>query len=213
MRPSSDPDENPPDPEPAEECGVFGVWAPGEDVANLTYYGLYALQHRGQEAAGMAVSDGRRTVVYKDLGLVSQVFDEQVLCSLQGHIAVGHCRYSTTGSTTWENAQPTFRTTAAGSGIALGHNGNLVNTAELRDEVNAARPPRRHGREHRLRPRHRAARGHGGRHRRRGGRDAAPARGCAGRTRWSSPTRPPSTPPATRTACARSSSAGWSAAG
>ncbi len=140
MRPSSDPDDNSPesdhlDPEVAEECGVFGVWAPGEDVANLTYYGLYALQHRGQEAAGMAVSDGRRTVVYKDLGLVSQVFDEQVLSSLKGHIAVGHCRYSTTGSTTWENAQPTFRTTAAGSGVALGHNGNLVNTAELRDEV------------------------------------------------------------------------------
>ncbi len=142
MRPSPDPDENPPDPDlpdldPAEECGVFGVWAPGEDVANLTYYGLYALQHRGQEAAGIAVSDGRRTVVYKDLGLVSQVFDEQVLSALSGHIAVGHCRYSTTGSTTWENAQPTFRTTAAGSGIALGHNGNLVNTAELRDEVAA----------------------------------------------------------------------------
>jgi amidophosphoribosyltransferase len=138
VRPSSDPDDYPndsPEPEVAEECGVFGVWAPGEDVANLTYYGLYALQHRGQEAAGIAVSDGRRTVVYKDLGLVSQVFDEQVLSSLKGHIAVGHCRYSTTGSTTWENAQPTFRTTAAGSGIALGHNGNLVNTAELRDEV------------------------------------------------------------------------------
>jgi amidophosphoribosyltransferase len=114
---------------------VFGVWAPGEDVANLTYYGLYALQHRGQEAAGIAVSDGRRMVVFKDLGLVSQVFDEQVLASLKGHIAVGHCRYSTTGSATWENAQPTFRTTAAGSGIALGHNGNLVNTADLRDEV------------------------------------------------------------------------------
>lgn len=121
--------------EPREECGVFGVWAPGEDVANLTYYGLYALQHRGQEAAGMAVSDGRRTVVFKDLGLVSQVFDEQILASLKGHIAVGHCRYSTTGSVTWENAQPTFRTTATGSGIALGHNGNLVNTADLRDEV------------------------------------------------------------------------------
>jgi amidophosphoribosyltransferase len=97
---------------PHEECGVFGVWAPGEDVAKLTYYGLYALQHRGQEAAGIAVSDGRRTVVFKDLGLVSQVFDEQVLSSLKGHLAVGHCRYSTTGSTTWENAQPTFRTTA-----------------------------------------------------------------------------------------------------
>jgi amidophosphoribosyltransferase len=139
--PSDDTPQNPPDTPapgddtPHEECGVFGVWAPGEDVANLTYYGLYALQHRGQEAAGMAVSDGRRVVVFKDLGLVSQVFDEQVLASLKGHIAVGHCRYSTTGSVTWENAQPTFRTTAAGSGIALGHNGNLVNSAELRDEV------------------------------------------------------------------------------
>jgi amidophosphoribosyltransferase len=124
---------------PREECGVFGVWAPGEDVAKLTYYGLYALQHRGQEAAGIAVSDGRRMVVFKDLGLVSQVFDEQSLSSLRGHLAVGHCRYSTTGSTTWENAQPTFRTTGSGSGIALGHNGNLVNTAELRDEVSALR--------------------------------------------------------------------------
>jgi amidophosphoribosyltransferase len=122
-----------------EECGVFGVWAPGEDVSKLTYFGLYALQHRGQEAAGIAVSDGRRTVVFKDLGLVSQVFDEQVLSSLRGHLAVGHVRYSTTGSTTWENAQPTFRTTATGSGLALGHNGNLVNTAELRDEVSALR--------------------------------------------------------------------------
>jgi amidophosphoribosyltransferase len=124
---------------PREECGVFGVWAPGDEVSKLTYYGLYALQHRGQEAAGMAVSDGRRTVVFKDLGLVSQVFDEQVLTSLHGHLAVGHVRYSTTGSTTWENAQPTFRTTATGSGLALGHNGNLVNTAELRDEVAALR--------------------------------------------------------------------------
>ena len=123
------------DDSPKEECGVFGVWAPGEDVAKLTYYGLYALQHRGQEAAGIAVSDGRRMVVFKDLGLVSQVFDEQTLSSLRGHLAVGHCRYSTTGSTTWENAQPVFRTTATGSGLALGHNGNLVNTAELREEV------------------------------------------------------------------------------
>ena len=114
---------------------MFGVWAPGEDVAKLTYYGLYALQHRGQEAAGIAVSDGRRMVVFKDLGLVSQVFDEQVLSSLQGPPRRRARRYSTTGSTTWENAQPTFRTTATGSGIALGHNGNLVNTAELRDEV------------------------------------------------------------------------------
>jgi amidophosphoribosyltransferase len=117
--------------EPREECGVFGVWAPGEDVAKLTYYGLYALQHRGQEAAGISVSDGKQIVVFKDLGLVSQVFDEQVLSSLYGYVAVGHCRYSTTGSTTWENAQPVFRTTATGSGLSLGHNGNLVNTAEL----------------------------------------------------------------------------------
>jgi amidophosphoribosyltransferase len=117
--------------EPREECGVFGVWAPGEEVAKLTFYGLYALQHRGQEAAGISVSDGSQIVVFKDLGLVSQVFDEQVLVSLRGHLAVGHCRYSTTGSGTWENAQPTFRNTATGSGLSLGHNGNLVNTAEL----------------------------------------------------------------------------------
>ncbi|PXY32687.1 amidophosphoribosyltransferase [Prauserella muralis] len=123
------------DPEPREECGVFGVWAPGEEVAKLTYYGLYALQHRGQEAAGISVSDGNQIVVFKDLGLVSQVFDEQTLSSLQGHVAVGHCRYSTTGGGSWENAQPTFRTTAAGTGLALGHNGNLVNTHELHERA------------------------------------------------------------------------------
>jgi amidophosphoribosyltransferase len=120
---------------PQDACGVFGVWAPGEQVAKLTYFGLYALQHRGQEAAGMAVSDGSSLLVYKDLGLVSQVFDESTLNTLQGHIAVGHTRYSTTGSTTWENAQPSFRTTSTGSGLALGHNGNLVNTAELAAEA------------------------------------------------------------------------------
>ncbi|WP_040833208.1 amidophosphoribosyltransferase [Nocardia brevicatena] len=125
--PATDIEENP----PREECGVFGVWAPGEDVAKLTYYGLYALQHRGQEAAGIAVADGSQVLVFKDLGLVSQVFDEQTLGAMPGHVAVGHCRYSTTGATTWENAQPIFRTTAVGSGLALGHNGNLVNTAEL----------------------------------------------------------------------------------
>jgi amidophosphoribosyltransferase len=125
------------DAEPREECGVFGVWAPGEEVAKLTFYGLYALQHRGQEAAGISVSDGQQIVVFKDLGLVSQVFDEQVLVSLRGHLAVGHCRYSTTGSGTWENAQPTFRNTATGSGLSLGHNGNLVNTAELLQRAKA----------------------------------------------------------------------------
>lgn len=117
---------------PVEECGVFGVWAPGEDVAKLTYYGLYALQHRGQEAAGIAVADGEKVLVYKDLGLVSQVFDEKTLESMHGHVAIGHCRYSTTGAATWDNAQPMFRPTTDGGSVVLGHNGNLVNTHELK---------------------------------------------------------------------------------
>jgi len=111
-------------------CGVFGVWAPAEDVAKLTYFGLYALQHRGQESAGIAVSDGHRIVVHKEMGLVAQAFDEPALTALRGHIAVGHCRYSTTGASVWANAQPTFRSTPAAS-LALGHNGNLINTREL----------------------------------------------------------------------------------
>jgi amidophosphoribosyltransferase len=109
---------------------VFGVWAPDEEVSKLTYYGLYALQHRGQESAGIAVSDGTRIVVYKDMGLVAQVFDESVLNTLRGYVAIGHCRYSTTGSSVWANAQPAFRFTGT-SGLALGHNGNLINTLEL----------------------------------------------------------------------------------
>ena len=121
---------DPQDQGPQDACGVFGVWAPGEDVAKLTYFGLYALQHRGQESAGIAVSNGRQILVYKDMGLVSQVFDETTLDSLKGHLAIGHSRYSTTGASTWHNAQPTFRPTADGS-IALGHNGNLINTHEL----------------------------------------------------------------------------------
>ncbi|WP_433346234.1 amidophosphoribosyltransferase [Micromonospora sp. CA-111912] len=128
-------DLDPQRPGPQDACGVFGVWAPGEAVANLTYLGLYALQHRGQEAAGIAVSDGSGVVVYKDLGLVAQVFDEPTLASLRGHLAIGHARYSTTGGSTWENAQPTIRSTSAGITIALAHNGNLVNTAELQREV------------------------------------------------------------------------------
>ena len=119
---------------PQDACGVFGVWAPGEEVAKLAYYGLYALQHRGQEAAGIAVSNGKQLLVYKDVGLVSQVFDESSLESLRGHIAVGHCRYSTTGGSQWENAQPTLGDTAAGT-VALGHNGNLTNSHELRDLI------------------------------------------------------------------------------
>lgn len=115
---------------PKEECGLFGVWAPEEEVARLTYFGLFAQQHRGQESAGMAVSDGQHLLVYKELGLVSQVFNEATLATLQGDLGIGHTRYSTTGSTTWENAQPAFKTDGHRS-LALGHNGNLVNTAEL----------------------------------------------------------------------------------
>ena len=125
---------DPQDQGPQDACGVFGVWAPGEDVAKLTYFGLYALQHRGQESAGIAVSNGRQILVYKDMGLVSQVFDESTLESLKGHLAIGHSRYSTTGASTWQNAQPTFRPTVDGS-IALGHNGNLINTHELAQMV------------------------------------------------------------------------------
>ncbi|MCT1617803.1 amidophosphoribosyltransferase [Janibacter hoylei] len=119
---------------PQDACGVFGVWAPGEDVAKLTYYGLYALQHRGQESAGIATSNGQQILVYKDMGLVSQVFDERSLSTLRGHIAVGHCRYSTTGGSTWENAQPTLGGHDAGT-VALAHNGNLINSAELLEMV------------------------------------------------------------------------------
>ena len=138
---------DPHEPGPQDECGVFGVWAPGEEVAKLSYFGLYALQHRGQEAAGIAVSDGTSVVVYKDLGLVAQVFDEPTLASLRGHIAVGHTRYSTTGGSTWENAQPTLRSTPAGadargSTIALAHNGNLVNTTDLARRVADGDPDR-----------------------------------------------------------------------
>ncbi|MDQ3485188.1 MAG: amidophosphoribosyltransferase [Actinomycetota bacterium] len=123
-------DLDPQDRGPQDACGVFGVWAPGEDVAKLTYFGLFALQHRGQESAGIAVGNGRQILVYKDMGLVSQVFDEPTLSSLRGHLAIGHARYSTTGASVWHNAQPTFRSTPTGS-IALGHNGNLTNTSEL----------------------------------------------------------------------------------
>jgi amidophosphoribosyltransferase len=119
---------------PQDACGIFGVWAPGEEVAKLTYFGLYALQHRGQESAGIAVGNHEQILVYKDMGLVSQVFDEATLNSLIGHVAVGHNRYSTTGGSRWENAQPTLGATAEGT-VALAHNGNLTNTTELLDMV------------------------------------------------------------------------------
>lgn len=124
---------------PQDACGVFGVWAEGEEVAKLAFFGLYALQHRGQESAGIATADGEKILVFKDMGLVSQVFNESALESLQGHIAVGHTRYSTTGASHWRNAQPTLGRTAYGT-VALGHNGNLTNTAELMDMLEQRYP-------------------------------------------------------------------------
>ena len=130
---------------PQDACGVVGIWAPDEDVARLAYFSLYALQHRGQESAGIAVSDSERILVVKDMGLVAQVFNEEALNSLTGHIAVGHTRYSTTGASAWHNAQPTFASTANGH-IALGHNGNLTNTVELANGLTpvARRPQQAH---------------------------------------------------------------------
>ncbi|HEY5154826.1 MAG TPA: amidophosphoribosyltransferase [Acidimicrobiales bacterium] len=119
---------------PKEACGVFGVYAPSQPVAHLTYLGLYALQHRGQESAGMGVSDGESVTVVKDMGLVSNVFDDRTLAALTGHLAIGHTRYSTTGSSNWRNAQPAYRDVAAHT-FALGHNGNLTNTEELAERA------------------------------------------------------------------------------
>jgi amidophosphoribosyltransferase len=117
-----------------DACGVFAVHAPGQSVAHLTYLGLFALQHRGQEAAGMAVSDGEQLTVVKDQGLVASVFGDRTLAGLVGHLAIGHCRYSTTGSSTWRNAQPAYRSVGDHM-FALGHNGNLVNTEALAKEA------------------------------------------------------------------------------
>ncbi|WP_345321366.1 amidophosphoribosyltransferase [Candidatus Villigracilis proximus] len=122
------------DDSPKEECGVIGVFAPDEDVARMTFFGLYALQHRGQEAAGMAVADGRAMSIHKGVWLVSQVFTSSVMDKLSGHYAIGHTRYSTTGSSSERNAQPFMIETMHGP-LALAHNGNLVNSAELREEL------------------------------------------------------------------------------
>lgn len=119
---------------PREACGVFGAYTPNQRVANLIYFGLFALQHRGQESAGIASSNGETVTVYKDLGLVAQVFDEANLAALDGHVGIGHARYSTTGSNNWANAQPAHRQVGATS-IALGHNGNLTNTGELAQKL------------------------------------------------------------------------------
>jgi amidophosphoribosyltransferase len=119
---------------PRDECGVFGIYAPGHEVSRLAYFALYALQHRGQESAGIAASDrGGHIMTLRDLGLVNQVFDEQKLRALGGEIAVGHVRYSTTGSNGWDNAQPVHRSDRRE--LALGHNGNLINAVELHSEL------------------------------------------------------------------------------
>jgi amidophosphoribosyltransferase len=115
-------------------CGVFGIRAPDRDVARVTFFGLFALQHRGQESAGIAVSDGGRLTVLRDMGLVAQVFNEQNLSGLQGEVAIGHTRYSTTGSTHWTNAQPIVQHGTART-VTLGHNGNLTNVEDLRDQL------------------------------------------------------------------------------
>lgn len=125
---------SPTDDKPEEACGVFGVYAPGEDVAKLTYFGLFALQHRGQESAGIAVFDGGKLTMHKDMGLVAQVFDEELLSNLKGQLAIGHTRYSTTGSSRKVNAQPVLSNTRLGP-VVLAHNGNLVNSSQLRSEL------------------------------------------------------------------------------
>src|SRR5919197_1038915 len=118
---------------PRDECGVFGVYAPESDVARLAFFALYALQHRGQESAGIATSDGGQIMTVRDLGLVSQVFNEDKLRALQGELGVGHVRYSTTGSSAWENAQPVWRSDRRQ--VALAHNGNLINAVELHAQL------------------------------------------------------------------------------
>jgi len=118
---------------PRDECGVFGVYAPDRDVSRLSYFALYALQHRGQESAGIAVARDQSIMTLRDRGLVSQVFDEHKLRSLEGDMAIGHVRYSTTGSSSWENAQPVWRSDSRE--LALAHNGNLINAVELHSEL------------------------------------------------------------------------------
>src|SRR5690349_14477699 len=119
-----------------EACGVFGIYATGEDVARLTFFGLYALQHRGQESAGIATGDGNALHLYRKMGLVNQVFTEERLAKLRGHIAIGHTRYSTTGSSRVENAQPIVVEADVGK-LAVAHNGNLVNTPDVLAELHA----------------------------------------------------------------------------
>lgn len=122
------------DDHPKEECGVLGLFTPGEEAARVGFFSLFALQHRGQESAGIAVADGSKVRMHKDMGLVSQVFNEEVLEGLPGEMAIGHTRYSTTGASVLRNAQPVYCRSLVGD-IAVAHNGNLINTLELRSEL------------------------------------------------------------------------------
>ena len=203
-RPSTDRDRDgvPERDGPRDECGVFGVYAPGHDVARLAYFALYALQHRGQESAGIATCEGGHITTLRDTGLVSQVFDEEKLRALDGDMAIGHVRYSTTGGGSWENSQPVWRDD--GREVALAHNGNLTNAVELYNELRE--------RGHQL-PRHLGLGDHRGAALGRGGapdRERGRRRDAAARGRlldrgddqaraWS--------PSATRTACGRCRSA------
>ncbi len=138
----ANPDLAPPRDGPRDECGVFGIYAPGHEVSRLSYFALYALQHRGQESAGIAAADrGGHIITRRELGLVSQVFSENDLRTLAGELAIGHVRYSTTGSNAWENSQPVQRSEGMGGTrreLALAHNGNLINAVELHDELTAS---------------------------------------------------------------------------
>lgn len=126
-----------PDDRPKEECGVLGVYVPDQDASRLAFFGLFALQHRGQESAGIAVSDGNKVKMHRDMGLVSQVFTQESLDDLPGHLAIGHTRYSTTGASVLRNAQPIYCQSQVGE-IAVAHNGNIINAGELRCEMEAA---------------------------------------------------------------------------
>ncbi|WP_336248998.1 amidophosphoribosyltransferase [Stomatohabitans albus] len=123
------------DDKPKDECGVVAVFAPEQHAAKLAFYSLQSIQHRGQESAGLAASDGQHLLVHKDMGLVARVFDESSLAALEGHLSIGHVRYSTAGSSIWANAQPAFTETASGTPLVLAHNGNLTNTGELRELI------------------------------------------------------------------------------
>ena len=129
-QPGSDPEQD----RPHDECGVFGIHAPGQDVARLAYFGLFALQHRGQESAGISVADIDSIATYKEMGLVNQVFHEEILAGMKGHAAIGHTRYSTTGSSVLRNAQPIQVESIYGP-LAVAHNGNLLNTVALRQRL------------------------------------------------------------------------------